>query len=221
MEQGGEPLSPAPLVHPRRAPLLLRLQSGSFGWCGHRGRSRRAVHHWWGHRVRGHSRAWAGLLFRVGASGIGTGRRFSLSHAGRSPGSCFPLALRREGARRPCVAFVLARLSSNTNPLGLVWGAGIGSGEAHGRPGTHQAARVLGAGAPVAARRSGRDRRSPLRAGGGARDVAVDDVDVGGLARAGGSVAGGGLLGPVAIAVYAMVLSLPVWISWWWLKRRG
>ena len=30
-----------------------------------------------------------------------------------------------------------------------------------------------------------------------------------------------GLLGPVAIAVYAAVLSLPVWIAWWWLARRG
>ena len=30
-----------------------------------------------------------------------------------------------------------------------------------------------------------------------------------------------GLLGPVAIAVYAIVLSLPVWGTWWWLVRRG
>ena len=30
-----------------------------------------------------------------------------------------------------------------------------------------------------------------------------------------------GLLGPVVIAVYAMVLSLPVWSAWWWLVRRG
>ena len=30
-----------------------------------------------------------------------------------------------------------------------------------------------------------------------------------------------GLLGPVAIADYAMVLSLPAWVAWWWLKRRG
>ena len=30
-----------------------------------------------------------------------------------------------------------------------------------------------------------------------------------------------GLLGPIAIAVYAAVLSLPVWIAWWWLARRG
>ena len=30
-----------------------------------------------------------------------------------------------------------------------------------------------------------------------------------------------GLLGPVAIAVYAVVLSVPVWIAWYWLLRRG
>ena len=30
-----------------------------------------------------------------------------------------------------------------------------------------------------------------------------------------------GLLGPVAIAVYAVVLSLPVWVAWWWLAHRG
>ena len=30
-----------------------------------------------------------------------------------------------------------------------------------------------------------------------------------------------GPLGPVAIAVYAMVISLPVWLAWWWLARRG
>ena len=30
-----------------------------------------------------------------------------------------------------------------------------------------------------------------------------------------------GLLGPVAVAVYAVVLSLPVWGAWWWLARRG
>ena len=28
-----------------------------------------------------------------------------------------------------------------------------------------------------------------------------------------------GLLGPVAIAVYAIVLSLPVWAAWWWLAK--
>ena len=30
-----------------------------------------------------------------------------------------------------------------------------------------------------------------------------------------------GLLGPVTIAVYAAVLSVPVWIAWYWLVRRG
>ena len=30
-----------------------------------------------------------------------------------------------------------------------------------------------------------------------------------------------GLLGPIAIAVYAVVLSVPVWIAWYWLVRRG
>ena len=30
-----------------------------------------------------------------------------------------------------------------------------------------------------------------------------------------------GLLGPVAVAAYAVVLSLPVWIAWRWLVRRG
>ena len=30
-----------------------------------------------------------------------------------------------------------------------------------------------------------------------------------------------GLLGPVAIAISAAVLSLPAWIAWLWLARRG
>ena len=30
-----------------------------------------------------------------------------------------------------------------------------------------------------------------------------------------------GLLGPIAIALYAVVLSVPVWIVWYWLLRRG
>lgn len=30
-----------------------------------------------------------------------------------------------------------------------------------------------------------------------------------------------GLLGPIAIAVYAVTLSLPVWVSSWWLARRS
>ena len=30
-----------------------------------------------------------------------------------------------------------------------------------------------------------------------------------------------GLLGPVAVALYAVVLSVPVWIAWYWLARQG
>ena len=30
-----------------------------------------------------------------------------------------------------------------------------------------------------------------------------------------------GLLGPIAIALYAVILSLPVWAAAWWLARRG
>ena len=30
-----------------------------------------------------------------------------------------------------------------------------------------------------------------------------------------------GLLGPIALALYAIVLSLPVWFAWWWLAHRG
>ncbi len=30
-----------------------------------------------------------------------------------------------------------------------------------------------------------------------------------------------GLLGPLAIAVGAVLLGLPVWIAWWWLARYG
>ena len=30
-----------------------------------------------------------------------------------------------------------------------------------------------------------------------------------------------GLLGPIAIALYAVALSVPVWIAWYWLLRRG
>ena len=29
-----------------------------------------------------------------------------------------------------------------------------------------------------------------------------------------------GLLGPLAIAGYAALISLPVWTTWWWLDRR-
>ena len=31
----------------------------------------------------------------------------------------------------------------------------------------------------------------------------------------------GGLLGPIAIALFAVILSLPVWAAAWWLARRG
>ena len=30
-----------------------------------------------------------------------------------------------------------------------------------------------------------------------------------------------GLLGPIVIAIYAVVLSVPVWVAWYWLLRRG
>ena len=30
-----------------------------------------------------------------------------------------------------------------------------------------------------------------------------------------------GLLGPLLILIYAAVLSLPIWIAWWFLVRRG
>ena len=30
-----------------------------------------------------------------------------------------------------------------------------------------------------------------------------------------------GLLGPVAIAICAVVLSLPIWAAWYWLSRHG
>ena len=30
-----------------------------------------------------------------------------------------------------------------------------------------------------------------------------------------------GLLGPVVIAIYAVVLGLPVWMAWWQLAHRG
>ena len=44
-------------------------------------------------------------------------------------------------------------------------------------------------------------------------------IGLGGLTVAASVVAG--LLGPIAIAVYAIVLSLPVWLAWWWLAHRG
>lgn len=42
---------------------------------------------------------------------------------------------------------------------------------------------------------------------------------LGGATEAGALVAG--LFGPVAIAVCAVALSIPVWIAWYWLLRRG
>ena len=35
------------------------------------------------------------------------------------------------------------------------------------------------------------------------------------------TMVGAGLLGPIAIALYAIVLSLPMWFAWWWLAHRG
>lgn len=42
---------------------------------------------------------------------------------------------------------------------------------------------------------------------------------LGGATVAGALVAG--LLGPVAVAVCAAALSIPVWTAWYWLLRRG
>ncbi len=44
-------------------------------------------------------------------------------------------------------------------------------------------------------------------------------VGLGTLTMAGTVFAG--LLGPVAIAAWAVLLSLPVWVAWFWLARRG
>ena len=44
-------------------------------------------------------------------------------------------------------------------------------------------------------------------------------VGLGAVTVAGSLVAG--LLGPIAIAVYAVLISLPVWIAGWWLRRRA
>ena len=51
------------------------------------------------------------------------------------------------------------------------------------------------------------------------RLAGVIGIGLGGLTVAASMVAG--LLGPVAIAVHAIVLSLPAWGAWWWLARRG
>ena len=44
-------------------------------------------------------------------------------------------------------------------------------------------------------------------------------IGLGGATVAASLVAG--LLGPVAIAIYAILFSLPVWVTFWWLVRRG
>ena len=49
--------------------------------------------------------------------------------------------------------------------------------------------------------------------------LSTAEIGLGAVTVAASLVAG--LLGPVAIAVYVMVLSLPVWIALWWLARRG
>ena len=42
-------------------------------------------------------------------------------------------------------------------------------------------------------------------------------VGLGAVTVAGSLVAG--ILGPIAIAVYAVLISLPAWIAGWWLRR--
>ena len=51
------------------------------------------------------------------------------------------------------------------------------------------------------------------------RAVWMAGIGLGAATAAASLVAG--LLGPVAIALYAVVLSVPVWIAWYWLVRRG
>ena len=51
------------------------------------------------------------------------------------------------------------------------------------------------------------------------RSAWVAGIGLGAVTVAASLVAG--LLGPVAVAIYAIVLSLPVWGTWWWLARRG
>ena len=51
------------------------------------------------------------------------------------------------------------------------------------------------------------------------RGAWLSGIGLGAVTAAASLVAG--LLGRVAIAVYALVLSLPVWLAWWWLVRRG
>ena len=51
------------------------------------------------------------------------------------------------------------------------------------------------------------------------RSAWITGIGPGALAIAASLVAG--LLGPIAIAVYAVVLSMLVLAAWWWLGRRG
>ena len=81
---------------------------------------------------------------------------------------------------------------------------------------------VLDAGAAVAAGACG----LPLALGcrrlwrlGYRRGAWMAGIGLGAVTVAASLVAG--LLGPVAIALYAVVLSVPVWIAWYWLVRRG
>ncbi|WP_136661682.1 hypothetical protein [Nitratireductor sp. XY-223] len=46
----------------------------------------------------------------------------------------------------------------------------------------------------------------------------ITGLGLGGITVAATLVAG--LLGPIAIALYATGLSLPVWVAWWWLAGR-
>ena len=113
---------------------------------------------------------------------------------------------RRQAARRPAPRF-------------LVTGAAVAAGRGHGDGGDDDP----DGGAVAGVRRtlrppSGAGLSAALAPGLPARGL------VGGhRARRGHGAAAlvAGLLGPIAIAVYAAVLSLPVWIAWWWLARRG
>ena len=51
------------------------------------------------------------------------------------------------------------------------------------------------------------------------RTAWVAGIGLGAVTVAASTVAG--LLGPIAIAVYAVVLSLPAWGAWWWLAHQG
>ena len=84
----------------------------------------------------------------------------------------------------------------------------------YGRPGGHRKSRVLGTGATEVAGRNSRGDRGVLR-GGWIYAVAGDGGDDGvvfgaGLAVTAAAALVASLLGPVAIAVYAAVISVPV-----------